>query len=62
MATSMNRVVISVPEDIELEVERLKQTVFYDKPYAEVYRQAIRLGLQQMKDGVSQEKCDPSMN
>lgn len=50
MAASMNRVVISVPEDIEAEVERLKKTMFYDKPYAEVYRQAIRLGLEKMAE------------
>ena len=50
MATNMKRVVISVPEDIEAEVEHLKQTMFYDKPYAEVYRQAIRLGLQKMAE------------
>ncbi len=56
MATNMNRVVISVPKDIETEVERLKQTTFYDKPYAEVYRQAIRLGLEKMK-----EACDESL-
>ncbi len=62
MATNMNRVVISVPEDIEAEVERLKQTVFYGKPYAEVYRQAIRLGLQQLKAEVSPEKRESSMD
>lgn len=50
MPTNMNRVVISVPEDIVAEVERLKQTMFYDRPYAEVYRQAIRLGLERMAE------------
>lgn len=56
MATNMNRVVISVPKDIETEVERLKQTTFYDKPYAEVYRQAIRLGLEKLGETESSDK------
>jgi replicative DNA helicase len=45
----MNRVMISVPEDIEKEIERLKQTEFYDKPYAEIYRSVIRRGLEEMQ-------------
>lgn len=53
MPTSMNRIVISVPKDIEREIERLKQSSFYNKPYAEIYRQAIRLGLKRMNEAKS---------
>lgn len=56
MSTNMNRVMISVPEDIEKEIERLKQTQFYDKPYAEVYRQIIRLGLEKLGETKNGDK------
>lgn len=46
MATNMNRVMISVPADIKKRVERLKKLRYYDKPYAEIYRQLIQLGLE----------------
>lgn len=29
-------------------VDHLKQTMFYDKSYAEIYRQAIRIGLEKI--------------
>lgn len=48
MATNMNRVMISVPADIKKRVERLKKSRYYDKPYAEIYRQLIRLGLENL--------------
>lgn len=56
MATAMNRVMISIPADLESEIAQLKQSRFYDKPYAELYRQVIRSGLDMMtKDGVKKK-------
>jgi metal-responsive CopG/Arc/MetJ family transcriptional regulator len=48
MSESMNRVMISVPEDVRAQIEQLKMTKYYDRPYAEIYRQLIKLGLEKM--------------
>lgn len=50
MTTNMNRVMISIPADIKTEIECLKRARFCDKPYSEIYRQLIRLGLEKMAD------------
>ena len=50
MATNMNRIMISVPTDIEAEIERLKKTTYYDRPYSEIYRDLIRLGKEKMNE------------
>lgn len=50
MATNMNRIMISVPTDIEAEIERLKKTTYYDRPYSEIYRDLIRLGMEKMNE------------
>jgi len=50
MATNMNRIMISVPADIEAEIERLKKTTYYDRPYSEIYRDLIRLGMEKMNE------------
>lgn len=50
MATNMNRIMISVPTDIEAEIERLKKTTYYDRPYSEIYRDLIRLGIEKMNE------------
>lgn len=53
----MNRIMISVPADIEQEIEQLKETRFYDKPYAEVYRTLLRMGLEKLaEEGEKEEK------
>lgn len=50
MATNMNRIMISVPADIEAEIKRLKKTTYYDRPYSEIYRDLIRLGMEKMNE------------
>ena len=50
MATNMNRIMISVPTDIEAEIERLKKTAYYDRPYSEIYRDLIRLDMEKMNE------------
>ena len=50
MATNMNRIMISVPTDLEAEIERLKKTTYYDRPYSEIYRDLIRLGMEKMNE------------
>ena len=53
MATTMKRFMLTIPSDIEDEVEELKKGIFYNKPYSEVYRQLIQLGLDSLKPTVS---------
>lgn len=50
MATNMNRIQISIPKDIEEEIQRLKKTAYYDRPYSEIYRDLIRLGMEKMNE------------
>ena len=50
MSTKMNRITVPIPPDIKSEIEMLKQERFYDKPYSELYRQALRCGIDALKD------------
>jgi len=44
MKAENKRIMITIPPDLEAEIQSLKK--FYDKPYAEMYRQIIRTGLE----------------
>lgn len=50
MATNTNRVMVSIPAEIETEIKQLKQTHFCDMSYAELYRQILRLGLDKIAE------------
>ena len=52
MAEDKKRKVIAVYIDDEdmKEIDHLKQLRFYDKPYTELYRYLIRMGLQKAKE------------
>lgn len=50
MNKKMERLMVSIPSDVKSEIEAVKQRKFYDKPYAELYRQIIRLGLDKMHE------------
>lgn len=41
----VTRFTLSVPADIAEQVDRLKREQFYDRPYAEIYRYLIELGI-----------------
>ncbi len=57
MELSMKRVILSIPAEVASEIEQIKRERFYDKPYAEIYRQMIRLGLDSLKGcGVENER------
>lgn len=49
MATASVRFMLSVSDDIAKQAEILKKEVYFDKPYAEMYRQLIRLGIDALK-------------
>lgn len=44
MANVTTRFMLTVPADMAEKAEALKKDLFYDKPYAEMYRQLIQLG------------------
>ncbi len=45
MSTANTRFMLTVPDDMAKRAEVLKKEYYYDKPYAEMYRQLIRLGM-----------------
>lgn len=56
MADTMARLMVSIPAEVKKEIDVVKQKEFYDKPYAELYRKIIRLGLDKMKEAKAREK------
>ena len=55
MAAKNKRFMLSVPDDIEEEAAKIKRELFYDKPYSEMYRRLIRIGLDALKERVTKE-------
>ena len=49
MAVKKKRFMLTVPEDVEADAALVKRELFYDRPYSEMYRQLIRMGLDVMK-------------
>ena len=45
MAAKKRRFMLTVPEDVAADAARVKREFFCDKPYSEMYRQLIRMGL-----------------
>ena len=56
MAKTMERLMVSIPTDVKSEIDALKQQDFYDKPYAELYRHIIRMGLVKMKETTGNQR------
>lgn len=46
MKAENKRIMITIPPDLAEEIQSLKKEKFYDKSYAEMYRQIIRTGLE----------------
>lgn len=44
------RFMLTVPPEMAQRAENLKQDVFYDKPYAEMYRQLIQIGIEKLQE------------
>jgi replicative DNA helicase len=45
----MGRFMLSVPSEFIKEVDLLKKESFYNKPYSEIYRHLLALGIEEMK-------------
>lgn len=57
MSTKNKRFMLTVPDDIEVDAAEVKRDLFYDKPYSEMYRQLIRIGLDSLK-AAKGERCE----
>lgn len=60
MPTKDKRFMLTVPEDIEADAAVVKRELFYDKPYSEMYRQLIRMGLDALKaeKAANEQRCE----
>jgi len=45
MPTVNTRFTLSIPNDMVKRAEAIKKDAYFDKPYAEMYRQLIQLGM-----------------
>ncbi len=50
---------VSIPTDVKSEIDVVKQQDFYNKPYAELYRHIIRMGLTKMRETAG-KNCAPT--
>lgn len=50
MGTLMKRISVTIPNELEKDLDKLKQEKFYNKPQSEMLRYLIRLGLQKSKE------------
>ena len=59
MANITTRFMLTVPVDMAEKAEWLKKNLFYDKPYAEMYRQLIQLGMDEIqKKAAKENRCE----
>lgn len=49
--TKTKRFMICIDDDTKSRVDKLKQGAFYNKPYAELYRYLLALGLEAAEKG-----------
>ena len=50
MTTILKRLSVSIPTDLEKDLDNLKREKFYNEPQSEMIRQLIRLGVQASKE------------
>ena len=56
MEEKTRRIYVSVDEELEKKLDRLKKTEYYAKPHAEMLRDLIELGLEQKSTSPRKEK------
>ena len=49
------RMILAIPEELEKEMVNLKETVFSDISYSEMYRKLLRTGLDVLKEKKEKE-------
>lgn len=50
MPTELKRISVTIPTDLEEQLDLLKQEKFYKKSYGEMLRQLIQLGLEKNEE------------
>ncbi len=50
MSTILKRLSVSIPADLEMDLDILKKEKFYKEPQSEMLRHLIRLGIQASKE------------
>lgn len=50
MTTGTTHFTLTVPGEMAKRAETLKKDMFYDKPYSEMYRQLILLGMEKLQE------------
>ena len=55
METISKRISVSIPIEIEKDLDELKKTRFYKEPQSEMLRYLIKLGIQANKELVKEE-------
>ena len=58
MAKMATRFMLTEPVDMAEKAEALKNNLFYDKPYAEMYRQLIQLGMDEIQKKAANTKLE----
>ncbi len=58
MANVATRFMLTVPVDMAEKAEALKKNLFCDKPYAEMYRQLIRLGMDEIQKKAANKELE----
>lgn len=54
MTNDTSRFSLTIPSDMARRADTLKKNLFYDKTYAEMYRQLIHLGMNELTKDKSQ--------
>lgn len=47
---------VKFPEDIWKDIQRLKKSVYYDRPYTDIYQDLLRLGVEAYRRGERLER------
>lgn len=58
MAVILKRLSISIPKELELDLDRLKKEQFYKEPQSEMLRYLLRLGIQANKEQVENNNLE----
>ncbi len=59
MANAAIRFTLTVPVDMARKAEELKKDLFYDKPYSEMYRYLIQLGMDEIQEQAAEQmRCE----
>lgn len=56
MENTATRFMLTIPADMAEKAEELKKELFFNKPYAEMYRQLIQIGMEEIQKKLNKQK------